>query len=86
MHFVMLSSILLLLAPFLTLANPLLVDRQLGSCATAPCPVGLCCSTYKYCGVGTDYCGIGSCIGGVGGTCAAGECCSPYGTAALNRT
>ncbi len=68
----------------LTLANPLifhpsLEHRQLGSCATSPCPAGLCCSEWKYCGVGPEYCGEGSCIGGVSGTCAAGLCCSIYG-------
>src|SRR5450432_1681068 len=65
-----------------SLANPLIPNighRQLGSCATAPCAVGYCCSIYEYCGTGTDYCQIGSCVGGVGGTCAAGLCCSPYG-------
>jgi Fungal cellulose binding domain/Chitin recognition protein len=70
--------ILLLLIPFLALANPL-VPRQLGSCATVPCAAGLCCSAYGYCGTGSDYCQAGSCVGGVGGTCAAGECCSIYG-------
>lgn len=62
-----------------TTASPLLENRQLGSCATSPCPVGYCCSIYDYCGTGPDYCQVGSCVGGVGGTCAAGECCSPYG-------
>jgi cellulose binding protein with CBM1 domain/chitin recognition protein len=79
----MLSTILLLLTPFLILANPMasspLVPRQAGSCASAPCPAGLCCSVYGYCGTGSDYCQAGSCVGGVGGTCPAGECCSPYG-------
>jgi hypothetical protein len=77
-----LSSILLLLTPFLALANPLipsLFHRQLGSCTTAPCAAGLCCSIYGYCGTGSDYCQPGSCVGGVGGTCADGECCSIYG-------
>ncbi|KAH8800004.1 hypothetical protein F5882DRAFT_394300 [Hyaloscypha sp. PMI_1271] len=72
------------LAALLTsvLANPLipsLEHRQLGSCATAPCAPGLCCSIYDYCGTGPDYCQAGSCVGGVGGTCAAGMCCSIYG-------
>jgi hypothetical protein len=74
--------ILLLITPFLTLANPLapsLFHRQLGSCATSPCAAGLCCSVYGYCGTGSDYCQAGSCVGGVGGTCAAGQCCSIYG-------
>jgi len=66
-----------------TFANPFvpLEHRQSGSCATAPCPQGLCCSQYKYCGTGPSYCGTetGACVGGVGGTCAAGLCCSPYG-------
>lgn len=61
------------------LATPLLSDRQLGSCATSPCPTGYCCSIYDYCGTGAAYCQAGSCTGGVGGTCSAGECCSPYG-------
>jgi len=63
-------------------ANPLvpsLEHRQLGSCASAPCAPGLCCSQYYYCGTGSDYCGVGTCTGGVGGTCAAGLCCSIYG-------
>src|ERR1700744_3889293 len=71
-------SILLLIIPFLALANPL-APRQLGSCATSPCAAGLCCSIYGYCGTGSDYCQAGSCVGGVGGTCADGECCSIYG-------
>ncbi|KAE9380119.1 hypothetical protein N431DRAFT_552341 [Stipitochalara longipes BDJ] len=58
---------------------PSLEHRQLGSCATAPCAPGLCCSTYDYCGTGPDYCGVGTCTGGVGGTCAVGLCCSIYG-------
>jgi len=58
---------------------PSLEHRQLGSCATAPCAQGYCCSQYDYCGTGPDYCQAGSCVGGVGGTCAAGLCCSPYG-------
>ncbi|KAH8602524.1 hypothetical protein B0O99DRAFT_603520 [Bisporella sp. PMI_857] len=64
-----------------TLATPFvpLELRQTGSCATAPCPAGLCCSIYNYCGTGPDYCQAGSCVGGVGGTCAAGLCCSRYG-------
>lgn len=65
-----------------TLSNPLepsLEHRQLGSCATAPCATGLCCSQWQYCGTGPDYCQIGSCNGGVGGTCAPGLCCSKYG-------
>jgi hypothetical protein len=65
-----------------SLANPLILSlehRQLGSCATEPCAAGFCCSTYGYCGTGSDYCQIGSCSGGVGGTCAAPLCCSPYG-------
>jgi hypothetical protein len=63
------------------LSNPLipLEHRQQGSCATTPCPVGLCCSQYNYCGTGAEYCQAGSCVGGVGGTCAAGLCCSTYG-------
>jgi len=77
-----LLPILLFITPFLALANPLLpslLHRQLGSCATAPCAVGLCCSTYDYCGTGSDYCQPGSCVGGVGGTCAGDDCCSIYG-------
>jgi hypothetical protein len=66
-----------------TLSNPLflpaLSERQLGSCATTPCPVGLCCSIYDYCGTGPSYCQVGSCVGGVGGTCPVGTCCSIYG-------
>lgn len=68
-----------------SVSNPLGFDglsiehRQLGSCATAPCPAGLCCSQWDYCGTGPDYCQQGSCIGGVGGTCAPGLCCSKYG-------
>jgi hypothetical protein len=63
-----------------TLATPLILEeRQLGSCATSPCPVGYCCSIYEYCGTGPAYCQAGSCVGGVGGTCPAGTCCSPYG-------
>ena len=69
-----------------TIANPFvpLEHRQTGSCASAPCAAGLCCSQYKYCGTGTAYCGTsggaaGSCIGGVGGKCNGGLCCSPYG-------
>lgn len=58
---------------------PGLAYRQLGSCATSACAVGLCCSIYDYCGTGPTYCQPGSCVGGVGGTCAAGLCCSPYG-------
>lgn len=64
------------------LANPLipsLEHRQQGSCATSPCPVGLCCSVYDYCGTGSEYCQAGSCTGGVGGTCPVGTCCSIYG-------
>jgi len=75
-------SPILLITPFLALANPLLPSlshRQLGSCATAPCATGLCCSIYDYCGIGSEYCQPGSCTNGVGGTCAAGECCSIYG-------
>ena len=63
----------------LAIANPLLLNRQTGSCATAPCPKGLCCSQYNYCGTGPEYCQAGSCVGGVGGTCAPGLCCSPFG-------
>lgn len=74
---------ILLLAPLFQLlttsASPLLEERQTGSCATSPCPTGLCCSIYDYCGTGSDYCQAGSCSGGVGGTCAVGECCSIYG-------
>jgi len=72
---------LLLLLPTLTLANPLiaLLERQTGSCATTPCPAGLCCSQFNYCGVGPSYCQAGSCTGGVGGTCPAGSCCSKFG-------
>ena len=62
----------------IALVAPLLSDRQLGSCATSPCPTGYCCSIYDYCGVGDAYCQAGSCVGGVGGTCAVG-CCSIYG-------
>ena len=78
----MLSPILFFTTSFLILANPVvpsLIHRQVGSCATAPCPAGLCCSIYNYCGTGSDYCQAGSCVGGVGGTCPAGQCCSVYG-------
>jgi hypothetical protein len=76
-----LAFFIVLLAPIITIANPLvsLEHRQLGSCATAPCAAGLCCSVYGYCGTGPDYCSTGACDGGVGGTCAAGLCCSIYG-------
>lgn len=47
-------------ASFLGLSqtNPIadLISRQTGSCATTPCPTGLCCSVYDYCGNGTEYC------------------------------
>lgn len=49
----------LALLPF-ALANPLLpafpplLTRQTGSCQTTPCPVGLCCSQYDYCGTGNS--------------------------------
>jgi hypothetical protein len=83
MFFLRLSLILLFFIPLTSLANPLLdlpIRRQVGSCANAPCPAGLCCSPYGYCGTGPDYCSLGSCIGGVGGTCStAGQCCSIYG-------
>lgn len=72
----------LFIAQFFVHANPLvpsLEHRQLGSCANAPCPQGLCCSQYNYCGTGPEYCQAGSCNGGVGGTCASGLCCSQYG-------
>ena len=73
----------LLLLASTAIAEPLLVphlsNRQLGSCATTPCPVGYCCSIYDYCGTGPDYCQAGSCTGGVGGTCPDGTCCSEYG-------
>ncbi|PMD33173.1 carbohydrate-binding module family 18 [Hyaloscypha variabilis F] len=64
---------------FATPLIPSLEHRQLGSCATAPCAPGLCCSIYDYCGTGSDYCQVGSCTGGVGGTCAPGLCCSIWG-------
>ncbi|PQE24482.1 GH18 chitinase CHI18-17 protein [Rutstroemia sp. NJR-2017a BBW] len=72
-----LSFLLLFLIPQI-LSSPFspLQERQTGSCALAPCAKGLCCSVFKYCGTGPEYCQAGSCVGGVGGTCAAGQCCS----------
>lgn len=75
----LLLTSLALIIPALT--NPFvpLSHRQQGSCATAPCAVGLCCSQYDYCGTGNLYCQAGSCVGGVGGTCTPPNCCSKYG-------
>lgn len=76
-----LTTILLTLTTLLPLTlalalSPSLPHRDLGSCAQVPCAPGLCCSQYGYCGTGADYCQLGTCTGGVGGTCASGECCS----------
>lgn len=40
--------------PILSLAE--IINRDAGSCATTPCPAGLCCSQYNYCGTGPEYC------------------------------
>ena len=59
---------------------PSVENRQEGSCSTAPCQIGYCCSTAFFCGKTQDYCGQGTCVGGVGGTCPVeGQCCSQYG-------
>lgn len=79
MHLQIFSGLITLVA--FTVGNPLhpLQSRQLGSCATAPCAPGLCCSFYNFCGTGPDYCQADSCVGGVGGSCAAPNCCSAFG-------
>lgn len=75
---------LLLLAATACTANPLyIVPREYdGSCdASRPCPRGLCCSPWGWCGTGDLYCGPGPDPGACDAThpCPAGLCCSKWG-------